>query len=137
MRQLFDKTPYEFFTTLPRGEVVRRLKQSTVSIFNPIAQFSSREEFPVAGRVREDSCELLARPPILTHNSFIRVLALRIEDVHGGTRLSGRFRLMLFVRLFMTLWFCVITFMGVGFLREESIRRALSHLAVHSLTVLS
>jgi hypothetical protein len=115
MRFPFTSEEMIFETALPVEEVVRRLRERTISRY---ALFRSRAEYPVAGSVRVDSCVLFARPPMFVHNSFTRVLALRFEQNASGTVLRGAFRLERFAAIFMIVWFGGLALFLCAFLAQ-------------------
>jgi hypothetical protein len=67
-----------------------------------------RSEYPVFGKVIGYTAVFSPRLPFWFHNSFSRVLKVRLQDSANGCRIEGKFQLHPLVLVFMVVWFGVI-----------------------------
>lgn len=94
---------HRFFTHLSIEECRRRLTdlRSTPGFLEPLPAQTGDEG--VFGDVRGDRIRLYARR-VMAINSFRRIFYGRLEPTPGGTLIAGRFRVHLWVQIFMTFW---------------------------------
>lgn len=98
-----------FFTNLSIEECRQRLSDLRPSpgFLEPLPAQTGEEG--VFGGVQGEHIRLYARS-VMALNSFRRIFYGRLEQVPGGTLISGEFRVPVWVRIFMTCWLAFVGF---------------------------
>ena len=96
---LYGSTPAEFESGLTLEESIQRLSKVTRrSVFSTLTREAA------VGKVSQDRVSLLRFTPVLG-NAFKPHFIGQFRFQHGQVVLSGRFTMMLFVKILMTYWF--------------------------------
>jgi hypothetical protein len=101
---LYGSAPAEFKSGLTLEESIRRLSEATRrSVFSTLTREAA------VGKVSKERVSLLRFTPVFG-NAFKPRFIGQFHLQHGQVVLSGRFTMMLFVKIFMTYWFgfCVL-----------------------------
>jgi hypothetical protein len=103
-----------YSTKLSTVECLQRLESHVIpwsdvlrSTFTPMAKGT------VVAKVHGDRFRLFAQGPKYVQNSFVPLFYGRVEATTEGARVIGRFRMHLFVRVFMGVWFGGLTIMAI------------------------
>jgi len=109
-RPLYESTPAEFRSAYGIAESVERLSAATKR-----SVFAAFGETAAVGKVSEKSVRLQRVIPMVG-NSFKPFFTGRFEVRDGVTVLAGRFGMMLWAKVFMTVWFGLMSLFVVGVL---------------------
>ena len=117
-RLLYESTVVEFRSAYSVTESVERLRAATKnSVFSAIGETSA------VGNVSPDRVRLQRVIPMI-QNSFKPFYVGRFESRDGVTVLTGRFGMSMFVKIFMTFWLGMVTFIGAGLVLGTSWKTA-------------
>jgi hypothetical protein len=103
---LYGSTPVEFKSAFALQESLERLRVATKR-----SAFSAMAQAAAVGPVKETKVRLQRVIPML-HNSFKPFFFGRFERRSDGIYLTGRFALLPFVKIFMTIWLGGVIFIG-------------------------
>ena len=95
-----------YITKLSTVECLLRLESHVIPWSGVLrSTFTPMDKGTVVARVRGDSFRLFAQGTKHVQNSFVPLFYGRVEATTEGARIVGRFRMHLFVRVFMGVWF--------------------------------
>jgi hypothetical protein len=105
-----------YSTKLPAVECLQRLESHVIPWSNVLrSTFTPLDKGTVVAKVHGDRFRLFARGPKYVQNSFVPLFYGRVEATTEGARVVGRFRMQLFVRVFIGVWFGGLTIMAIVF----------------------
>ncbi len=103
-----------YTTNLSTVECSQRLESHVIPWSDVLrSTFTPMDKGTVVAKVRGDRFRLFAQGPKYVQNSFVPLFYGRVEATTEGARIIGRFRMHLFVRVFMGVWFGGLTIMAI------------------------
>lgn len=105
-----------YSTKLSTVECLQRLQSHVIPWSDVLrSTFTPMDKGTVVAKVWGDRFRLFAQGPKYVQNSFVSFFYGRVEATTEGARIVGRFRMHLFVRVFMGVWFGGLTIMAIVF----------------------
>jgi hypothetical protein len=105
-----------YSTKLSTVECLQRLQSHAIPWSDVLrSTFTPMDKGTVVAKVRGGRFRLFAQGPQYVQNSFVPLFYGRVEATTEGARIVGRFRMHLFVRVFMGVWFGGLTIMAIVF----------------------